>query len=105
MIGKRAAEHGVVANLCIPDRCILVVTSYLSFHFYTSKLEAIALRVHEGCGLNMTRSQFFYHKSLQIRASTKILPSEKYPLYGMWTPTPITWPRLHCVCGLISVTP
>ena len=33
MIGKRAAEYGVVANLCIPDRFILVVTSYHSFHF------------------------------------------------------------------------
>ena len=32
MIGKRA-ENGVVANLCIPDRFILVVTSYHSFHF------------------------------------------------------------------------
>ena len=28
MIGKRAAEHGVIANLCIPDHFILVVTSY-----------------------------------------------------------------------------
>ena len=44
MIGKRATEHGVVANLCIPDHFILVVTSY---HSFTSKLEAIALRVHE----------------------------------------------------------
>ena len=35
MIGKRAAEHGVVANLCIPDHFILVVTSYHSFHFET----------------------------------------------------------------------
>ena len=35
MIGKRAAEHGVVANLCIPDRFILVVTSYHRFHFET----------------------------------------------------------------------
>ena len=33
MIGKRAAEHGVVANLCIPDHFILGVTSYHSFHF------------------------------------------------------------------------
>ena len=35
MIGKRAAEHGVVANLCITDHFILVVTSYHSFHFET----------------------------------------------------------------------
>ena len=35
LIGKRAAEHGVVANLCIPDCIILVVTSYYSFHFKT----------------------------------------------------------------------
>ena len=35
MIGKRAAEHGVVANLCIPDHFILVVTSFHSFHLET----------------------------------------------------------------------
>ena len=33
------AEHGVVANLCIPDRFILVVTSHHTA--FTSKLEAI----------------------------------------------------------------
>ena len=37
MIGKRAAEHGVVANLCIPDHFTLVVTSYHSFHFETAR--------------------------------------------------------------------
>ena len=58
MIGKRAAEHGVVANLCIPDHFILVVTSYHSFYFYTI-LEALAIHLYEGCGLDMTRSQFF----------------------------------------------
>ena len=31
-IVKRAAEHGVVANLCIPDR---LVNSYHSFHWET----------------------------------------------------------------------
>ena len=30
MIGKRAAEHGVVANLCIPDHFILVVTLHVN---------------------------------------------------------------------------
>ena len=84
MIGKRAAEHGVVAKLCIPDRFMLVVT--LQHTAFTSKQEAIALRMHEGCGLYLTRPHFFYHESLQIRASTKILPTppqKKYLLYGM----------------------
>ena len=35
IVGKRAAEHGVVANLCIPDHFILVVTSYHNLHFET----------------------------------------------------------------------
>ena len=35
MIGKSAAEHGVVANLYISDRFILVVTLYHSFRFET----------------------------------------------------------------------
>ena len=47
MIGKRAAVHGVVANLCIPDCFIL---GNLVPKLLTSKLEAIALCVHEGCG-------------------------------------------------------
>ena len=68
MIGKRAAEHDV-ASLSIPDPFILVVTSHHSFHF------EIALRLHEGCGLDMTRAQIFYQESLQIRASTKMLHS------------------------------
>ena len=34
-----AAEHGVVANLCIPDCFILVITSH--YTAFTSKLEAI----------------------------------------------------------------
>ena len=70
MIGKRAAEHDVVytgSNL-VPQ--------------LFSKLEATALREHEGCGLDLTRQRICYHESLQIRASTKILPPEKYPLYG-----------------------
>ena len=38
MIGKRAVEHGVIANLCILDPFILVVMSYHSFHFETREL-------------------------------------------------------------------
>ena len=60
MIGKRAAEHGVVANLCIPDHLILVVTSYTAF---TSKLEATALRVHKGCGLYQLDHDSNHYKS------------------------------------------
>ena len=41
------------------------------------------MRVHDGCGLDITRPRMFYHESLQIRATTKILPPEKYPLYGI----------------------
>ena len=39
MIGKRAAEHGVVANLCTLDHFILVINSYHSFHFETTRPE------------------------------------------------------------------
>ena len=74
MIGKRAAEHGVVANLCIPDRFILVVTSYHSFHFKA--------RGHSSdeCGLDLTRTRIFLP---QIIPSTKILSPKKYLLHSM----------------------
>ena len=56
VIGKRAAEHGVVANLCIPDHFILVATSYHSFHLTRGHCST---RVYEGCGLDLTRPQIF----------------------------------------------
>ena len=37
------------------------------------------MRVHDGCGLDITRPRMFYHESLQIRATTKILPPGKIP--------------------------
>ena len=36
--------------------------------------ETIAIGVHDGCGLDITRPRMFYHESLKTRASTKILP-------------------------------
>ena len=44
------------------------------------------MRVHDGCGLDMTRPRMFYHESLQIRATTKIPPppppkSTRYTVY------------------------
>ena len=39
--------------------------------------------MHGGCGLDITWPRMFYHESLQIRAFTKILNSQKYPLYGI----------------------
>ena len=68
MIGKRATEYGVVVNLCIPDRFILVVTSYHSFHDETRGHYSTCAR-----GVWFILS-IFYHESLQIRASTKNLP-------------------------------
>ena len=72
MIGKRAAEHGVVANLCIPDCFILVVTSY---HSYICTRDVVS---------TWPDPNFFYHESLQIRASTKILPPPPRKIPAIW---------------------
>ena len=69
IIGNSTAEHGVVVH---PRP--LYIGGNLVPQLSLSKLEPIALCVHDGCGLYLTRPQFFYHESLQIQASTKILP-------------------------------
>ena len=83
-IGKRAAEHGVVANLCIPERLIaLYLTSYHSFHFETRGHCSMCA---QGVWFRPDPTTLFFHEFLQIRASTKFLPPplpEKYPLYGI----------------------
>ena len=64
-------EHGVVANLCIPDRFIQFVTLYHSFHLKT--------RSHSStCGLDLIRTHIFttnHYKSEH--------PRNFYPLYSV----------------------
>ena len=69
IIGNSTAEHGVVVH---PRP--LYIGGNLVPQLSLSKLEPIALCVHDGCGLYLTRPQFFYHESRQIQASTKIVP-------------------------------
>ena len=69
--------------------------------------EAIAIRVHDGCGLDITRPRMFYHELLQIQASTKILPPPpENTRYTVYTDTnPITIPcslaRAGNNCGIL----
>ena len=79
---KGTDEHGVVADLCIPDCFILVVTSYHSFYFET---RGHCSTCAWGVWFKPDLTTIFYYESLQIRESKKIypLPPENYPLYGM----------------------
>ena len=59
MIGKTAAEH---ASVRIPRA-----------------------RAQNGCGFNANRApRNFFHEIAKITTFTKILPLEKYPLYGIY---------------------
>ena len=73
MVGKTAAEHGVVVNLCIPDRFILLVTSYYYFHFETR-------------GHSSTRARGVWFRpdpttTFLTRITKNPIIHEKYPLY------------------------
>ena len=57
---------------------------YLPMNDFVKRL-LLDTRVHNGCGLDITGPRIFYHGSLQIRASTKMFPPEKYPQYGILT--------------------
>ena len=79
MIGKRAAEHCVVVNLCIPDRFVLVVTSYHS-HFEPRGHICTHAR---GVWFRSDPTSIFLTRITTNPGIHENFTPQKYPLYGI----------------------